>query len=89
MDGFRGQNLNHTDGIPPDTVKNGGKYDGALGVVTGVAALGYLKQSGFVPKHSLEVGGLMEEEGSRFPSGCQEPRNLWHAERRGSRGAQP
>ena len=54
-----------------DTVKNGGKYDGALGVVTGVAALGYLKQSGFVPKHSLEVGGLMEEEGSRFPSGCQ------------------
>ena len=26
-----------------DTVKNGGKYDGALGVVTGVAALGYLK----------------------------------------------
>ena len=27
-----------------DTVKNGGKYDGALGVVTGVAALGYLKQ---------------------------------------------
>lgn len=54
-----------------DTVKNGGKYDGALGVVTGVAALGYLKQSGFVPKHSLEVGGLMEEEGSRFPSGCR------------------
>ena len=38
-----------------DTVKNGGKYDGALGVVTGVAALGYLKQSGFVPKHSLEA----------------------------------
>ena len=29
-----------------DTVKNGGKYDGALGVVTGVAALGYLKHSG-------------------------------------------
>ena len=54
-----------------DTVKNGGKYDGALGVVTGVAALGYLKQSGFVPKHSLEVVGLMEEEGSRFSTGCQ------------------
>ena len=59
-----------------DTVKNGGKYDGALGVVTGVAALGYLKQSGFVPKHSLEVGGLMEEEGSRFPSGCQGSRAI-------------
>ena len=59
-----------------DTVKNGGKYDGALGVVTGVAALGYLKQSGFVPKYSLEVGGLMEEEGSRFPSGCQGSRAI-------------
>ena len=59
-----------------DTVKNGGKYDGALGVVTGVAALGYLKQSGFVPKHSLEVVGLMEEEGSRFPSGCQGSRAI-------------
>ena len=59
-----------------DTVKNGGKYDGALGVVTGVAALGYLKQSGCVPKHSLEVVGLMEEEGSRFPSGCQGSRAI-------------
>ena len=59
-----------------DTVRNGGKYDGALGVVTGVAALGYLKQSGFVPKHSLEVAGLMEEEGSRFPSGCQGSRAI-------------
>ena len=59
-----------------DTVKNGGKYDGALGVVTGVAALGYLKQSGFVPKYSLEVVGLMEEEGSRFPSGCQGSRAI-------------
>lgn len=59
-----------------DTVKNGGKYDGALGVVTGVTALGYLKQSGFVPKHSLEVVGLMEEEGSRFSTGCQGSRAI-------------
>ena len=59
-----------------DTVKNGGKYDGALGVVTGVAALGYLKESGFVPKHSLEVVGLMEEEGSRFATGCQGSRAI-------------
>ena len=59
-----------------DTVKNGGKYDGALGVVTGVAALGYLKASGFVPKHSLEVVGLMEEEGSRFATGCQGSRAI-------------
>ena len=63
-----------------DTVKNGGKYDGALGVVTGVAALGYLKQSGFVPKHSLEVAGLMEEEGSRFPYFKRENVNLETAE---------
>ncbi len=59
-----------------DTVKNGGKYDGALGVVTGLAALGYLKQSGFVPKYSLEVAGLMEEEGSRFTSYCLGSRGI-------------
>ena len=72
-----------------DTVKNGGKYDGALGVVTGVAALGYLKQSGFVPKQ-LGSGWSDGGRGQSFSIRLSgEPRNLWHAERRGSRGAQP
>ncbi|WP_338042422.1 Zn-dependent hydrolase [Paenibacillus alba] len=50
-----------------DTVKNGGKYDGAYGVVASMMALGYLKAVYGSPKRSLEVVSFCEEEGSRFP----------------------
>lgn len=54
-----------------DTVKDGGRYDGAAGVITALAALRSLKEAGFKPEYSLEVVGLIEEEGSRFASSCQ------------------
>ncbi|WP_261306268.1 M20 family metallo-hydrolase [Paenibacillus andongensis] len=50
-----------------DTVKNGGKYDGAYGVVASMMALGYLKAAYGTPKRTLEVVSFCEEEGSRFP----------------------
>ncbi|WP_141335789.1 MULTISPECIES: allantoate deiminase [unclassified Paenibacillus] len=50
-----------------DTVKNGGMYDGTFGIAAGVIALKYLKQHFGMPKRSLEVVSLCEEEGSRFP----------------------
>lgn len=50
-----------------DTVKNGGKYDGAYGVVASMMALGYLKSVYGTPKRTLEVVSFCEEEGSRFP----------------------
>lgn len=50
-----------------DTVKNGGKYDGAYGVVASMMALGYLKAVYGAPKRTLEVVSFCEEEGSRFP----------------------
>jgi allantoate deiminase len=50
-----------------DTVKNGGMYDGALGIVAGMLALKYLKRHYGMPKRNLEVVSLCEEEGSRFP----------------------
>lgn len=53
-----------------DTVKDGGKYDGAAGVITGIAALRSLKETGFQPEYSIEVVGLIEEEGSRFAASC-------------------
>lgn len=53
-----------------DTVKDGGKYDGAAGVVTGIAALHSLNEAGFEPEYSIEVVGLIEEEGSRFAASC-------------------
>jgi allantoate deiminase len=50
-----------------DTVKNGGKYDGAFGVIASMLALGYLKAVYGTPKRTLEVVSFCEEEGSRFP----------------------
>jgi allantoate deiminase len=50
-----------------DTVPSGGKYDGALGVVGGLAALAALRELG-TPTTTLEVVALCEEESSRFPA---------------------
>lgn len=49
-----------------DTVPAGGKYDGALGVVGGLAALAALRAQGTTPATTLEVVALCEEESSRF-----------------------
>ena len=52
-----------------DTVRNGGKYDGALGVICAIAAAGSLYAELGKPKKSVEVVAFCEEEGSRFLSG--------------------
>src|SRR5438552_4738375 len=49
-----------------DTVQLGGRYDGALGVLSALAALSTLKQRAGKPKKSLEMVALCEEEDSRF-----------------------
>lgn len=48
-----------------DTVPSGGRYDGALGIVGGLAALAALRAAG-APARTLEVVALCEEESSRF-----------------------
>lgn len=50
-----------------DTVKNGGHYDGQLGIIGGIVAMAQLKEQYGMPKRSLEVVSMAEEEGSRFP----------------------
>ncbi|MFF2481099.1 M20 family metallo-hydrolase [Paenibacillus sp. NPDC058071] len=50
-----------------DTVVQGGKYDGAYGIVAGLLAIDYLQRTYGQPVRSLEVVSLCEEEGSRFP----------------------
>lgn len=52
-----------------DTVKNGGKYDGALGIICAIAAAGSLYAELGKPKKNVEVVAFGEEEGSRFLSG--------------------
>lgn len=50
-----------------DTVIDGGKYDGAFGVVSAMIAASRLFRQYGPPKRTLEVVSLCEEEGSRFP----------------------
>ena len=56
-----------------DTVKQGGKYDGALGIHAALAAVKALRRAYGPPKKTLEVLVICEEEGSRFPN------NFWGA----------
>jgi N-carbamoyl-L-amino-acid hydrolase len=53
-----------------DTVKGGGAYDGAFGVVGGLEALERIAAGGVVTRRPLEVVAWAGEEGSRFPLGC-------------------
>jgi len=55
----------HIDAIP-----NAGKYDGVVGVLGGLAAIRALQQSGFRPKHSIELLTFTAEEPTRFGIGC-------------------
>lgn len=50
-----------------DTVRAGGKYDGAYGIAAAITALARLKERFGRPQQTLEVVSLCEEEGSRFP----------------------
>jgi allantoate deiminase len=54
-----------------DTVILGGRYDGALGVLSALAALRSIKRNLGRPRKSLEMVALCEEEDSRFHS------NFW------------
>ncbi len=52
-----------------DTVKDGGAYDGAYGVVAALAALGAHAGEGVPTARALEIVAWAGEEGSRFPVG--------------------
>lgn len=64
-----GKNTNETilTGSHVDTVTNGGKLDGAYGIVAGILAIKYLKKHFGQPLRNIEVVSMAEEEGSRFP----------------------
>ena len=54
-----------------DTVRRGGRLDGALGIVAGLTAVEALLKEKGKPKRTLEVVAICEEEGSRFST------NFW------------
>ena len=49
-----------------DTVRGGGAYDGALGVVSGLLAVGELIERGVEPRRPVAVVAFADEEGGRF-----------------------
>src|SRR6059036_3935392 len=54
-----------------DTVRHGGRLDGALGIVAGLSAVETLLKEKGAPRRPLEVVAICEEEGSRFAT------NFW------------
>ena len=55
----------HIDALP-----YAGMYDGTVGVMGGLEAMRALKESGFVPRRSIELLLLTSEEPTRFGIGC-------------------
>ena len=49
-----------------DTVRDAGKYDGPLGVLTAIAAVQLLRERGVELPFNLEVVGFSDEEGVRY-----------------------
>jgi len=49
-----------------DSVPQGGNFDGAAGVVAGLAVLAGFKAEGFQPRRTLKLFGLRGEESARF-----------------------
>jgi N-carbamoyl-L-amino-acid hydrolase len=71
-------------GSHTDTVPHGGRYDGALGVVAGLACVRAIQRAGITLRHSLELINFAAEEatvapgtfGSRAMAGLIAPENL-------------
>lgn len=71
-------------GSHTDTVPEGGRYDGALGVVAAMACVRALRDGGMVLRHPLEVIDFVAEEatmsggtfGSRAMAGLLEPASI-------------
>lgn len=61
----------HIDAIP-----NAGRYDGVVGVLGAIEAIGALRSAGFRPKHSIELIIFTAEEPTRFGIGCLGSRML-------------
>lgn len=62
-----------------DTVKNGGKYDGIAGIVTGIEIINVLKENNITTEYPIEVVAFAEEEGGTY--GTAFLGSQWYAEK--------
>jgi N-carbamoyl-L-amino-acid hydrolase len=53
-----------------DTVRNGGLYDGILGVMAAIECVGMLQETGYTTAHPIELIVFANEEGQRFGALC-------------------
>jgi allantoate deiminase len=53
-----------------DTVRNAGKFDGALGVILAIACVDNLRQKSIRLPFVIEVVGFADEEGVRYQTAC-------------------
>ncbi len=49
-----------------DSVKNGGRFDGIVGVAAALEAVRVMAENGYRPRHSIDIVMFSEEEGSNF-----------------------
>jgi len=63
-------------GSHQDSVRNGGRYDGIMGVLVGCLALQTLNAEGIALPYPVEVLAFADEEGVRFPTALLGPRAL-------------
>ncbi|MGA2960752.1 MAG: Zn-dependent hydrolase [Candidatus Korobacteraceae bacterium] len=49
-----------------DSVPNGGKFDGALGLISAIECVNGWKDAGWKPRRPVEVIAMLEEEGTQF-----------------------
>ncbi|MHB8061303.1 MAG: hydantoinase/carbamoylase family amidase [Ruminiclostridium sp.] len=59
-----------------DSVTEGGKFDGALGVIAGIEVLQRMNEQGIKTIHPIEVIGFTDEEGARFGYGMLGSRGI-------------
>lgn len=72
LDGSNPQHSIIVTGSHIDSQNPGGRFDGALGVVAGIAAAAALRERHGQPERTIGVVSLVEEEASRFPTA-----NFW------------
>lgn len=57
-------------GSHSDAIVQGGRYDGIVGVLGAITAIGALRESGFEPVKSIEAIMFSTEEATRFNLPC-------------------
>lgn len=67
FEGTKYPNETIATGSHVDSVKFGGKLDGAYGIIASYLATKYLKEKYGQPLRNIEIVSIAEEEGSRFP----------------------